>query len=922
MKIVKYFACITLMVFVSCSDLTNLKVPKKISLKSEAKYEISLGKAALTVRDHLNAVELREIINNEDIKIYDYKSSNDPHNTQKFLLNYSAVDVPLDFSKYIEDININEDFAESLNQKFNIQGNHIFEKSIDLPDFNKLIVESFESSPVTLVLMEPGAGNSFSTSDGTWDNQDINFTIETPSFDSVQLKNGFALIKFIPDVGNMPSSTFSMSVKVSLISDNKEIAQSDYTEIGNSGGVILIDLSQKELIPKLKLRIEGNLKDGSASHIAKYNISFGLSDTAKIASIKGLNMTTEDLEKESPGAGKISINETIDASSLTSFLINATVDKGNISVKQFVPSTWNGIVCDSNFSFEGGVQVSNSEFVSGNLEESNNQNCILNKYADISQKQITSENINLQGELNLAFKNASFEFNDDDPTSLSLLGEFNIESLSNAQVNIEKLIDPSTLNKSINKELNEEMVKYIHSISFNKVGIICGFDSNIPENDITIQASVTSSSLDITTPLQDEYVLSNADEKLEVVTDESWKKTVYLGNESSEQIEELDFTLNVDLKGNNAAHPEYITFASLKTNTDYEIKSNIDVIFDWSEITINADNTSVDGEIDVSLNLKEILAEYLEGDEQDIVDKIRLKGIEGYVFISRPEFSSNDKITEDPLASLNNFQGSIKTVYGSTTEYLIGSESNKETLKFAPTNIDFDALANNETYTIETELFDSEKPYYSGKINGDVLVNMVNSQVEDSKLVYDLTLASDNSGQITLTKDAVDSLSGINSESTPSIQVIISLLVPINIEITDDIIIEDVLSMAGIEIEEDLLNRDGIEDSSDIKEFTDVIKKIYCKYSISNSTGLNFTSSIYDLVSGVEYDLTFDGNTQIFNFSTQDVNKILDSYPFMPKIKLEISKGEVLLKRDAIFGAEAIIGIETDGTYELYGDEE
>ena len=49
-----------------------------------------------------------------------------------------------------------------------------------------------------------------------------------------------------------------------------------------------------------------------------------------------------------------------------------------------------------------------------------------------------------------------------------------------------------------------------------------------------------------------------------------------------------------------------------------------------------------------------------------------------------------------------------------------------------------------------------------------------------------------------------------------------------NFEITDDIIIEDVLSMAGIEIEEDLLNRDGIEDSSDIKEFTDVIKKIYC----------------------------------------------------------------------------------------------
>ena len=31
--------------------------------------------------------------------------------------------------------------------------------------------------------------------------------------------------------------------------------------------------------------------------------------------------------------------------------------------------------------------------------------------------------------------------------------------------------------------------------------------------------------------------------------------------------------------------------------------------------------------------------------------------------------------------------------------------------------------------------------------------------------------------------------------------------------------------------------------------------------------------------------------------------------------ELGISKGEVLLERDAIFGAEAIIGIETDGTY-------
>ena len=395
---------------------------------------------------------------------------------------------------------------------------------------------------------------------------------------------------------------------------------------------------------------------------------------------------------------------------------------------------------------------------------------------------------------------------------------------------------------------------------------------------------------------------------------------------------------------------------TITLNGSCEIESLRNLVIDISSLN---DLNGEEGEIDTGLSFSSLLGDLLdnEDDENDIsalMDDIKFSGIEGYLFMTYPESDGADDNQLDETFGNLKFDADITASYENKDGNMTTSLITEDGLSMTQTKQTLASLADKDSIIGEKgkEFFSDENKgkTYTAKITA--FDELINSQPDNLVIRYNLGLSGlDDKGEVTLSGGVLKAI----TDGTASVNLSVALVLPLQLKFVDNkdiptsksdkdgwITIHDVMAVAGNEIDEDLLKRDGPDDESDFEEYADKIKSVSLHYTFKNDSGLGMKVYLYDDKVFVYDDdesknkaktLELTGEETKFEFTRDDINELFkaENYPFLPKIGVKIEaenpdepdkereRGLVSLKHSASFGIEKVrFSVAVDGEVKIW----
>ncbi|MCR5725339.1 MAG: hypothetical protein K6G80_09670 [Treponema sp.] len=937
----------------SCSDLSNLSVPKKVSVKAtDQKYSFSAGEGTVSLSKHLNATTLLKNItentgdsSGSGLAVYDYwpDASNGDDNTQQYLFNYSVATIPLDFGDYLNNMDLINELSKGVSQeiKADLPEEAGFTHTISLPDINAMIVDMFTAS-ATLGGVETPAPISFnSTSLDEYglaqQNKFATFTIRVPEFNNIEFATGTLNLALTRTDKNALADAYTYNVAVSLQDSNGNIISSSTAQELRAGGTVSLDLQGAKITPQMQLVLEGSFGGGSTLSVHTYSVAASLSADTKIAKITGLTITADQMGENQ----KLSLSQSLDISSIGNYLVESTVSEGLLTVSGTLPTGWSGFTCTPNFALTGGMEIAAKDFAT--VTATNGVNYLLNKQVNLSGKQITPQTpVTLAGELNFAINNATVVFNANDSSSytpsIAIKGNVSIKKLGRTTIDIDTLMG-NIAPISVSETFPDAVCEYVKEVEFEKLGVDISVTSTLPAEKLTFTPTISSGLLNLTNLSDTLEITANEEASLSLSTEEGWGCTVQPTTTTP-----LDFDATIELAGGDTAHPTYITLTEFEFGKAYTFEATVLLTYDWDHITLNTgDALSFSGSQKTGLDLQAMMDDYLKGEQRDMLEKVEIgQNMTAYLSISRPKYDGTDV---DKLSSLSfSAKVGVKTfskiddavVEDSDVHYFIGSEAAAKEIGFVEKTTDFASLAD-ENGLIKKNVF-ADEDSYSAKISNlasvlnDHETNGVHTFPSDFEFIYEV--GSGSTGEITLEKAELDAL--VSGGGKAEIGVDLSVVFPLEFKIKEGgIVISDVLDLAGktFDSDEDVLGRSSPDEKifERYQKYGELVKDITLSYKLTNNTNLSLASTITlipeDTSLGIEplvKTVTVDGNAHSLSLSKDEVTRILsaEAFPLQPKIGLTINEGTISIPRNGSFTAAASITLVLDGTVSVYDADE
>ena len=123
---------------------------------------------------------------------------------------------------------------------------------------------------------------------------------------------------------------------------------------------------------------------------------------------------------------------------------------------------------------------------------------------------------------------------------------------------------------------------------------------------------------------------------------------------------------------------------------------------------------------------------------------------------------------------------------------------------------------------------------------------------------------------------------------------------------------------------------DPITDDTQIEKLSKMLKYVKLHYTFENNTGLKMSAILTATnKKGERYidkNLYLDGDRHDVELSNSEIMTINNTYPFIPKIALNISPTAdgtpINIQRNAFFSlSDCLLEFETDGEYTVKGDD-
>lgn len=857
----------------------GMTIPETVAVKTDAAYKLNVGTFSKKMSEYFSVNTLAEKIQSTDskMKVYDYNPGGNAQIMQ-FLISYPIAEIPIDVGSYFQNMDLSSSLKNmSFSKTISVPkiDNKTFTQIVSFSSIESRINSSASFGPMSeLTFAEQGAGNSTAATAPA-----ISLNVTKPVFSTISYSSGSLIVTFTPK-GSV-SSGFTAAVVLSLQkADGTEVTSSvTPVDIAN-GGSITLPLAGKTIYPDMKLVASGTVSGGTASQTDTYTVSAAY-DAAKISSITGLTMTKEDV------ASPVSINQTIDMSSLSSSFVTATIKEGSVAFSAPLPSGWSGVTCTPSVTLSGGLTADNSEFADGTGAY------LVNRTLNLAGKTLAPQTITVAGTVDIAFTNATLSFPSDTDNVVTLSGTCSVASISSATVDIGS-DTASNLTVSKSESFPDEVVKYVKSMAFSKVGITGTYTNTLPAgNDLAFTAK---------------SVLFGIDQTAAIASDTA-SGTIDIANTSGVSVSpssssKIDFAAAVALPGATAEHPSYVTVKDIVLGTDYTIAASLSLVTDWSEVVLNGANVTFQSSVDTGMNLRSVMKNAMSSlSDTSFIDSIQINSLPVYLYMEKPDLEALQNIK---------FNGTVCASLGTTTVNFVGDKAAGTKADFGYSSVP--ALAADSANMTTVDLTKT-----ASSVSKD-LKEIINSSDTTNTLKMDADLAmSGAASDITISKADFDAL----TSSTPSIRMTAYIVLPFDFTIGSDTDI-DVFKIAGLNTKTDLFDRTEAWDTSTYEKYLKAIQSVNFNLSISNTLGLSgVNGTITDGTGTTSYfkDIVIPtaGNATI-SLSEQSIEKILSSTSFMPTVVIHFPAGNTIkVQRDAGFAADFTASVVTDGTVTLKG---
>ena len=924
-KIFNSFIAICSLIFISCGDY---QIPQSVSIKTDADYNFSVGSIEQDLSSFLNIKTISEKLNSSisegnknafsSFSVYDYRPplTDSGTQSQKFLAEVKLQEIPVDISEYLSNMDISTSLKEqSFEQQFTIPSLSVdsLSSDLELPDFNEIIKAKAQINLPSDSIIIPGALN------GSIEPTTINVNIKSPKFSSISFYEGNIQVSIKTDMDPHGSE---VSATLRLLDSDGNLISSASNKITNKG-TFLLPIDGKTLKTNMKLELSGTQSGGIFGESLSYKIEC-LFSAIKIKEIKGLKM---DLGEQ----GKLSVDQNIYIGTDNTF-VSCVIGEGSIYSVAKIPETWKGISSVPDLTIEGALKKSDgSSIVESDFNKTNeNLPYILNRNLNLKGCTFSKEPeaIHVKGtvQINLDSENGADIYLEKDTTGLNKIKvdtTCSIKEIESIIIDTAKAGIQGKLSFKDEQELPPEINTYVDNVILTKAGIEGTYTNTLPQgNDFTAEFS-SNFLFSSTTPKSQDF--SNGENlPLSEELINTTETTIKFSDSSK-----IDYALQIKLPGATSEHPEYAQFNNVKIGETYKIAINIKPVFDWKSITINtaASGIQLDQTIETDFNLsamfKDISSSF--GDD-DFFKKIELTQMPLYLYFSCPS-------QLDVLKNIE-YKGILKFVCGDENLYVVGDKENgiekDGTLNFRTSKpLEF------ENSSEESQIVISDISKYPSSCSKD-LAKMVNStkKIQDSKLIIEYCLRISDSkneekDKIIISKSDFEQIKADTSTST--ISIFARIIIPLEMKITEQIDL-NINKLANLNEDTDIFNRTEAPDLSEIMKYAQIVESMSVSYNSENKffnyqndsskslqfifdTGMtNLTTNVY----GEKGDLNLKNGT--IKIVYEDIKKILEQYPFTPKMTVRLPEGNVYLPQDPSIKINCNIGLSTNGTVKLFGE--
>lgn len=905
---------ILLLALMAFSCKMDFQPPKKVGIKTEATYNFTVANIQKDFSEYISAESLQNMMNpsvssnvgvmqniyKEDLgiteglkfKLYDYNPNNRTESTvsQKYIAEMKLQEIPIDVGSYFENMDFASQLKEmSFDQSIVVPNFPTYDETLPIPfpNINDKIKDSAQIKNVELPIPEGING-------AILDTIDVSISITSPVFNTIEFTEGNLILEVVAQ--SAPSPDFSATIKVTLTDESGNyISESVDTTITHIGTVV-IPMTGKSVVPKMKLNVTGSSSGGTVGKVVIYNVVTGLDETTEVKKATGLTL---DLGP----SGQVEIDQTVTIGTDAAFE-KCTIEEGYLQILSKLPDNWTGINFNADINLSGAMNANNSDF--------NTENevlpYLLNRSLNLKDKVYdcggsTEGKIYLTGNVSVSLENATI-YLDSDFSEIEFKTVCDIQKARDITIDLEKnssFLENKELLSYTKKEAFPESVKsYVKAMTLLESGLKITYSNTLPEgNSIDVKVSSDVLGIEDTQTL----VSNKTDEHIEF----SNPNEHVIDLDSTEY---LDFSVNLGLPGTTPEKPYYVVLKNIRFGDEYTIKIAATPVFDWKDVTIKTGAISMQGKTDTNMNLKSMFSGLTKelGDE-DFINKINIKNLPLYLFCSKPDL--------DAIKDMK-FAGDVDISAGSKSVDILNSD----------TPIEFSNVPKLETTEDGTIITDLSKISKIKPIDISELLNLKDSD-STLKVNYSISLAGADDGTITVTKADFEKL---GSETPTSIEVTARLVIPLELEITEDINI-NLLNLINASKEDensegentnnDIFNRSEPTELGDVEKYMDVLKSYEISYKSKNNlikyedrtkkAGITFDSKI-DTVG--TYSLSLESSK--VKVYTEAVKEIFQTYPFNPDVIVQFQQGNLYIPRNANIEMVLSLGVETDGTVILY----
>lgn len=456
------------------------------------------------------------------------------------------------------------------------------------------------------------------------------------------------------------------------------------------------------------------------------------------------------------------------------------------------------------------------------------------------------------------------------------------------------------LTKTVSYDLPEEVTKMVQEISFptQRLGIVLDMDTSLPfDNDFDVTINAFGGIID---------------KMQRVTTGQGGSETTSLEflNESVTEITPdttptLSAKLTITPPGYNSAD-NTMTIKNVSQGETYGLSGAVTVKADWDSITVSSDEYTgvfpADGAEPVDLS----------GFTDKLPEGINLSGIEADLFVSSL-LAENNNMAFSGTVTLSGTDAAGQLV----TDSLVGTKDAPAKLRIV------------DAVTLPAEgavAWNEPLPETTASV-GNRVISFLNGRPESFSLAYSLQADS-----VTINKSDIENSGGKTSAKA---ELVITL--PLKLEIDgsgdgkDDNVLEiDVFEMAGIAGTEDLFNRTEPSATNDtVNKLLDQLTNMTIDVAYNNKLGIEAAARLVIIAAEdgtPELERTFTlekgAGTQPVTLNRDDIKRIMETYPFCPRVYVDLPAGDLKLQKDG--GIDVSLAVtavtDVDYTYNLKGE--